>query len=804
MAVWIPGAIFGVIVNVQVHHLGKQLPDVAGGTPSYLTRLLNLSPQITTYAAIGYFLSWVAVLPVNAIILTDLVQTCLAPLGITVPSLIVKVGFTLLAFVVAFSGSQALSTLHLTFLIPAVGLLLTFCLQGSVHFFSSGPLFTIWAPFVDAEFSLQGWAKWYLVGTYAFYACETASVFVADSKRPNGTLKSLFITAGLIPVVYIVGSWLLINLPANAIDADDTFSLLKITAFPFWGNATSLLTTFLVSSSCLLSLATAVSIAPRVLYQLAQDQQLSAIFGNVSSQGVFAPGLGLTLVLSLSYLIWGDIHQIVMVTGVGWLVSFIVLHWGLWTKRGTPGVVMPWVALGMAVIEVIVLCIGGWAWGLPDLVIGLLLPVGIMVGDRLIQQIQQFANAQPTGIRFFSTPKIASSPSFENFVSLQVAILVALTAIATVVSWLLGAALTQVAPGQSLNSLVILVLVLSFISVAIACWTILPQVIAVNRARQSAEALSQELQTTLEQLQKAQVQMIQNEKLSSLGQLVAGVAHEINNPVNFIHGNVLHARQYIDDLLTLIEKYRKYYPDPVDEIQKNIHEIDLDFLEDDLPKILNSMTLGTDRIREIVLSLRNFSRQDEAACKAVNIHEGIESTLLILQHRLKATPDHPDIQVIRNYGNLPLVECFASQLNQVFMNIVANAIDAMEDASAGQSYDDLLAHPNILTIQTQTLENGWVQIEISDNGPGIPESIQSKIFDPFFTTKPVGKGTGMGMSISYQIITEGHQGHLICTTELDRGTTFKIQIPQQQTNPNYPDSRKIDQNYSDPSKALVS
>lgn len=285
-----------------------------------------------------------------------------------------------------------------------------------------------------------------------------------------------------------------------------------------------------------------------------------------------------------------------------------------------------------------------------------------------------------------------------------------------------------------------------------------------------------ELKNTLGELQRTQAQVVQSEKMSSLGQLVAGVAHEINNPVNFIHGNLTHAQEYTQDLLGFVQLYQQHYPDPVAEIETTAEEIDLEFLQEDLPKMLASMKVGTDRIRQIVLSLRNFSRMDEAELKPVNIHEGLDSTLMILQHRLKARPERPEIEVTKDYGKLPLVECYAGQLNQVFMNILVNAIDAIEDSNAKRTLAEIRANPGRITIQTAVIDTNWVQIAIADNGSGMPEQIQQQIFNPFFTTKPVGKGTGMGMSISHQIITEKHQGKLQCFSTPGEGTQFVIQI----------------------------
>jgi GAF domain-containing protein len=297
-------------------------------------------------------------------------------------------------------------------------------------------------------------------------------------------------------------------------------------------------------------------------------------------------------------------------------------------------------------------------------------------------------------------------------------------------------------------------------------------------ALQQAELLAktQELADQLaEDLQEAQIQLVQSEKMSSLGQLVAGIAHEINNPVNFIYGNLMHVSEYNNDLLDLINLYQEEYPHPNPTIQDKIEDIDLEFLLEDLPAMINSMQVGAERIRKLVLSLRNFSRLDEAEKKPVDIHEGIESTLLILQYRLKARPDQAAIEIVREYGDLPLVECYPAQLNQVFMNIISNAIDALETTT------DI----SIITISTDLLsmtnsQPPWAMIKISDNGPGIPDRVRSQIFDPFFTTKPVGKGTGLGLSISYKIVVEKHGGKIDCISQAGKGTKFIIKIPVHQ------------------------
>lgn len=312
----------------------------------------------------------------------------------------------------------------------------------------------------------------------------------------------------------------------------------------------------------------------------------------------------------------------------------------------------------------------------------------------------------------------------------------------------------------------------------------------------AAETQAQQLTEAMQNLQQTQAQLIQTEKMSSLGQMVAGIAHEINNPVNFISGNLVHAQNYIKDLLELVQLYQTHYPQPDTPIQEQTELIDIDFISEDLPRLLSSMKIGADRIRQIVLSLRNFSRLDEAEMKPVDIHDGIDSTLLILHNRLKSVSVDSGIQVIKHYGNLPAVECYPGQLNQVFMNILVNAIDALEECPEPRTititteFVKRQAQTPVFQIGTEPAEPlptpqddpGLAVIRIRDNGSGMSSTTRDKLFDPFFTTKPVGKGTGLGMSISYQIVVQKHHGTLECISELGQGTEFVITIPLQQNN----------------------
>ncbi|MEM6519456.1 MAG: ammonium transporter [Cyanobacteria bacterium P01_C01_bin.70] len=301
---------------------------------------------------------------------------------------------------------------------------------------------------------------------------------------------------------------------------------------------------------------------------------------------------------------------------------------------------------------------------------------------------------------------------------------------------------------------------------------------AIQRA-EAKDLEARRLEKTLAELREAQLQLVHSEKMSSLGQLVAGVAHEINNPVSFIHGNLTYVEEYVSDLLSLINLYLSE-PDAGKSaaIQNKVEALDLDYIAEDLPKILVSMQSGTERITEIVRSLKDFSHQGGSQRKRVDLHQGLDSTLTILGNKLKETRDRPAIQVIRNYGNLPKVECLPGQLNQVFMNLLTNAIDAIDGKCVAHppSPKTLRWIPKIM-LRTEMVKDDRVHLHFTDNGVGIPDHVKRRMLDPFFTTKPVGQGTGLGMSISYQIIVERHHGKLDCLSIPGKGTRFLIELP---------------------------
>jgi signal transduction histidine kinase len=285
------------------------------------------------------------------------------------------------------------------------------------------------------------------------------------------------------------------------------------------------------------------------------------------------------------------------------------------------------------------------------------------------------------------------------------------------------------------------------------------------------------LEKALADLQDTHLSLVRAEKLSSLGQLLSGVAHEINNPVNFIHGNLVHACNYAEDLMNVLQLYQMFYPEPPADLATQTQDLDLPFMMEDFPKILESMRLGTDRIRDLVASLRNFSRMGNQQLAPADLHEGLENTLIILRHRLKSKGSRSEFKIIRDYGELPPVECSIGEMGQVFMNLIANAIDALD----GLDWEHMSGLEPEIKIQTRSLNQKWVQIIISDNGPGIEPEVQQKLFEAFFTTKPTGIGTGLGLAIARSIVVDRHGGRLDCQSQIGHGATFILEIPVTQT-----------------------
>ncbi|QMS90616.1 amino acid permease [Nostoc edaphicum CCNP1411] len=483
--VWFFGTIVSFLLNLQVQSLGRHWSDVAGGTPNYTTRLLENFPALGRYVALGYFFSWAAAPALYAIILTNLIKVNFEPLGISFPENLLKVLFTAIPFILAFSGTRALALLHLFFVFPAILLLLLFCIQGVLWLAFSTSSFKF-LPISTHSLSFEEWAKWFFLGSYSIFACETTSSFVADSRHPYKTLSFLTVAAWLIPPVFLGGSWVLMCSAPNPTIGDDAFLNLVEASKPFWGESASFLVTLLITISCLLSSATAVSNSPRMLYQLALDRQISPIFALVSRQGVLGPAILVTFLLSLLCLNLGNISQLVTVAGTCYLMSIMGLHLGLWLCRGQPHVLWPWWSLSFFLVEAVVLIVGGLAWNWIDFLVGLLLPIILMIGDVALRRLR-FAPLHPKWwTQRYDTRAIKNN---SDFVVLQVIVLVSLICITATISWVIRDLLDRLSTNPQNSLLAILLVTLSFTGVAIACWTTLPQIIAIDEARKQARNL---------------------------------------------------------------------------------------------------------------------------------------------------------------------------------------------------------------------------------------------------------------------------------------------------------------------------
>jgi PAS domain S-box-containing protein len=496
--VWIPAAIAGVMLNLQVRRLGMRWPDLSGGTPNYTTKLLADRPLLAKIGAIGYFLGWVSVPSMNAIILTDFIAANLNSLGIPCPEGLLKIAFTAIPFIVAYSGTRAISILHLFFTLPAIGFLAVLCVQGMGWLLVS-PASPGILPETLPLISIPNWAKWYFLAVYAAYGCETASSFVADNRQPLKSLQSLAFAACLLPIVYIGGSWLLMRLATDPSLQGNAFLSLEAIALPFWGPAASVLVTFLIAAGCLLSSATAVANSPRVLYQMARDRLAAPVFAVVSRRGAFGPGLSFTFALSLVCLLWGDVERVVMVTGTGYLCGMIAIHWGIWRQRRQPEALWPRWALLFFGVEVAVLIVGGLAWSPADWFTGLVL-IAVTIGlDRAIAQVPLPLFQPQWWTRRY---RQHGREDARNFVAVQILVLLVLVCGATAIGWVVHSNLDVAADRLTVNSvsanlLLLLLMVVSFVGVAIACWTSFPQAENMVEARERSELLFQVAQDAI-------------------------------------------------------------------------------------------------------------------------------------------------------------------------------------------------------------------------------------------------------------------------------------------------------------------
>jgi PAS domain S-box-containing protein len=482
--VWLPAVLVGVMLNLQVKRLGEHWPEISGGTPNYITRLLSNYPLLARYTAIAYFFGWAVYPSVNAIVITALIKANLEPLGIACPETVLRIGFTIIAYIVAFSGTRALGILHSFFIFPAVGFLLVFSIQG-MGWLAFSPESPGLFPSSWPTLTFVNWAKWSFLGIYITCGCETASSFVADSRRPTETLRVLNLTAWLIPPVFLGSSWVLMRLATSPGLGDDSFKNLLAAASPFWGQSASLIVTLLLASSALLASATGVSNSPRILYQLALDGHVSPFFAFISRRGVLEPALVFSLLISLIGLLWGDVTRISVVGSASYLITMMALYLGLWLQRGSPEVRWPWWAAGFFVLDAVVLMVGGLNWSWQDVTLGFLLPVAILAVDAAIRRISFAPFHRAWWIRHYRARR---KSQIVDFVAFQVIVLILLVCSAVSIGWVFRSQLDANSTVGS-NLLAVLILTVTFVGVAVACWTSLPQVVSMDEAREAAEQL---------------------------------------------------------------------------------------------------------------------------------------------------------------------------------------------------------------------------------------------------------------------------------------------------------------------------
>ncbi|HLO89296.1 MAG TPA: ATP-binding protein [Nostocaceae cyanobacterium] len=753
--VWIPATMIGVIIGYQVQYLGKQMTDVAGGTPNYITRLLYRYPLISRYAAIGYVLVWLSALTMSSVIIADLIHAQLLLFSIDSPISLLRVGFVLLPFVVAFSGTRALSILHLFFVLPAIGLLLVFSIHGLgwLIFSPNSPGFfpTNWS---WSSLSWVDWMKWFYFATFATYSPETATSFVADSRHPLQTLRCVKFASWLGVPIFLGGSWIVSRLAVDSLLGEDTFLHLLAAAQPFWGEWASLIVIFLLASSALLLEATAVSNCSRILYQLALDRHIAPVFAVVSSRGIFGPCLSLMLLISLVYLLWGNVAQIVVAGNVGWFINYTVLHLGLWLQRGQPGILWPRLSLGIFLLEIVILLVGGFAWGWQDFGIGLLLPFVVLAIDTLIRRLP-IAVFRPKWWQ--KKYQYSSRERFQDSLMFQVTILILLMCGAVLIGWWCRSLLNKDVT-QDGHILLIMVLVVVFVGVAIACWTTLPQVTALEEARERAENLNQVLELRVEQRTSELTQVIsqleqeiQERKQTQLAlqkakeaadvanraksEFFSKMSHELRTPLNAILGfsQILHRdatlnleqQKYLgiinrsgEHLLTLIN-------DVLEMSKIEAGKIELQITSFDLYGLLNTI--------EEMFQLKAQSK-------------GLE----LIFDCAAQVPQYIVTDDIK--------------LRQVLINLIGNAIKFTESG--------------VVKVSITQKDDQELCFAVEDTGPGIASSELSNLFLPFSQTE-TGRnsqsGTGLGLTISRQFV-QLMGGDIAVSSVLGQGSIFRFNI----------------------------
>jgi signal transduction histidine kinase len=744
--VWIPVTLIGILINYQIKSLGMKQPDVAGGTPNYIARLFDRYPIVAKYAAMGYLLNWISVIPINAIILTDIVNANLKPFGIEFPTLWIRVFFMLLPFIVAMTGTRALSILLICFIFPSIGLLIAFSVQGIGWLLispnSPGFLPQDWH---WGAMNLVDWCKWFFFATFVAYSSETASSFVADSHRPIQTLKLLDIAAWTGGIIFCAGSWVVLRLaPKNV---DDVFLYFVAVAKPFWGQSASLLITFLLASSCLLTMATAICNCPRILYQLSRDRHIADACGVVSPRGVFGPALIAVFGLSMAGLAWANIPQLVVVGNVGWFIAFTLMQLALSCRRKEPNIFAPRFALGVFLIQAVILVVGGFGWGWENFLIGLIAPIFILLVDALIAQIKWAPLRAKWWQRFYQ--RDYHLYGVKNQLMIQVVTLVTLVCGALFTGWKFRSWLAVSAITEDNNLLVIVLLIVAFVGVAVACWTTLPKIILLEEAHERAEMLNQELEARVAirtvELEKAII--LANQANQAKSAFLANMSHELRTPLNGILGyaQILQISPIITDKdkrrIEVIEQCGSHLLDLINDVL-DIAKIEADHL--DLcpqPTQLQSLLQGVIDICQV-----------RAEQKGLEFHYKLPSDLTNC-----------------------LVLLDQRRLQQVLINLLGNAIKFTPQGKVVLGANIQL-FPSIESCDAES--RCQLHFWVEDTGVGISEKDMQNIFIPFQQVgeiKTLSEGTGLGLSISQKIIM-AMGGKIQVRSQIGQGSTFEFKV----------------------------